>query len=172
MNNTHKYALTYYGDDVLRQKALPIEKIDDSILELADEMTRIMYESQGVGLAGPQAGVALDIFTADVGDELYVCINPKFIAKSEKKDICEEGCLSIPDVGVMIERSTEVEIEYMNLDGQIVREKFTGLMARAVQHEMDHLAGRMIIDYMGTVDRELNRKKLRSIAQKSKRKLL
>ena len=72
----------------------------------------------------------------------------------------------------MIERSTEVEIEYMNLDGQIVREKFTGLMARAVQHEMDHLAGRMIIDYMGTVDRELNRKKLRSIAQKSKRKLL
>ena len=168
----HKYELTYYGDDVLRHKAAPVEKVDDSIIELAQEMARIMYESQGVGLAGPQAGVSLDIFVADVGDELYVCMNPKITDRSEEKELCEEGCLSIPEVGVMIERPTEVEIEYMNLDGQVVRERFKGLMARAVQHEMDHLAGRLIIDYMGLVDRELIRKKLRSIAQKSKRRLL
>lgn len=167
-----RYNLTYYGNDVLRQHTALIEQIDDDLFDLVDSMARIMYESQGVGLAGPQVGVLKRIVTIDIGDELEVFLNPQIMSRGEEIDLYEEGCLSLPEITVAIERPTSLVVNYMDLDGNQIEREIKGFLARVVQHECDHLDGKMIIDYMGAIDRELNRKKLRKIAKKFNRKLM
>ncbi len=166
------YDLVYYGSDVLRRQTRPFDAVDEDVVDLAEEMARVMYENKGVGLAGPQVGVDRRIILVDVGDELHVLVNPEILAWGPENEFFEEGCLSLPEVTVMVERPTSVVVEYLDLDNQKQRQEYGGLLARVVQHEMDHLSGKLIIDYMGVADRELLKKKLRSISRKNDPKIL
>jgi len=148
--------IRYYGDPVLRRHTAPIRRFDRELARLAREMLDTMYARKGVGLAGPQVGVQRQIFVLDVSedrDRPQVILNPR-IVRREGKETDEEGCLSIPGLHVEVERAEAVEIEYQDLDGNLHTELGSGLWARAVQHEKDHLDGRLIVDYMSSEERD------------------
>ena len=140
------------GDKVLSSKAKPVEKITNEIKNFIDDLTYTMYERDGVGLAAPQVGKSLRIFVIDVNwtetgkKNPIVCINPKFL-KMTGSATNEEGCLSIPDVYVDVKRPSYVLFEATNLKGKRFRlESNDDLLARALQHEYDHLDGILFVD--------------------------
>lgn len=135
------------GDPVLRAGTVKVK--DPSIKEVQDlilSMIETMKANNGVGLAAPQVGSNLRLCVIQVDGELYVLINPKMTAKSTKKVISEEGCLSIPGEFFPISRSSEVQVRYINQDGKASKIKGSDLLARALQHELDHLDGILILD--------------------------
>ncbi len=138
--------ITRFPEAVLSKPAQPIEKIDDSIRLLAERMKDIMVEHQGVGLAGPQAGVNLQIFVASPNgtkEDAKVYINPQ-IEPAGTLDTMEEGCLSLPNIYGKIARYTQCTVKALDLDGNCFIEVGQGLLARIFQHEFDHLQGMMI----------------------------
>jgi peptide deformylase len=151
MTDYSKCSITHYPTPVLRERAKPIETIDDSIHVLADRMIDIMVETKGVGLAGPQAGVNLRIFVVSVDgtkESAKVYINPTI--KPEGKVVAnEEGCLSLPGIYGNINRYSKCTVTATDLDGNEFTEVGEGLLARAFQHEYDHLEGTMIKDRLG-----------------------
>ena len=135
------------GDEVLREKALPIEEINDEIRELAREMLVVMKDTDGIGLAGPQVGVSKRIFVVNADDGVdRVFINPQIIGTST--EICgyEEGCLSIPGVYENVNRPERITIQAQNENGRRITMEAEGLLARVIQHEYDHLEGVLFID--------------------------
>lgn len=162
-----KLQLRFYGDPVLRTPARPIEKVDDDIRRLAKDMIETMHAETGIGLAAQQVGetraicvvnVPARMDTNDDGERLHphvemplILINPEIISHSDVLECADEGCLSFPDISAPVRRPEEVEVEYLGLDGQTARIRLRGLVGRAVQHEMDHLAGRLIVDHMSPV---------------------
>ena len=145
-----KCRLTKYPAQVLTQPAKPVGQIDDNIRQLADKMVDIMLQAGGVGLAGPQAGVGLSIFvvSADATREnAKVYINPA-ISVSGGQVVCEEGCLSLPAVFGRIKRYKNCTVTATGLDGNEFTEEAEGLIARAFQHEYDHLEGILITSRM------------------------
>jgi peptide deformylase len=148
-----------YPDPVLRKKATPVKVFDDDLRKLVDDMVETMYAEPGVGLAAPQIGVSLRLLVTDITvgekpDALIVLANPKIVSSSGRV-IEEEGCLSIPDIRAEIPRAEFVEIRGWNLDQQEVSLKGRGYLARAFQHEMDHLDGILIWDRMSKIQREI-----------------
>lgn len=148
-----------YPDPVLRKKAAPVKAFDDALRKLVEDMVETMYDEPGVGLAAPQIGVSLRLFVADITvgekpDSLVVLANPKIVAASGRL-IEEEGCLSVPGVRADIPRAESVEIRGINLDQKEVSLKGRGYLARAFQHEMDHLDGILIWDRMSKIQREV-----------------
>jgi peptide deformylase len=148
-----------YPDPVLRKKAAPVKIIDDNLRKLVDDMVDTMYAEPGVGLAAPQIGVSLRLLVTDITvgekpDSLIVLVNPKIVSTSGRV-IEEEGCLSIPDIRAEIPRAESVEIHGWDLDQQEVGVKGRGYLARAFQHEMDHLDGILIWDRMSKIQREV-----------------
>lgn len=134
-----------YGDDILRKKSRKVEKVDGRLRQLLDDMAETMYANDGVGIAGPQVGVLRRIITVDVGQGLYKLINPELISYAgEQVDV--EGCLSIPDVHGEVKRPENVVVEAMNEKGEKIRITASGLLARALCHEMDHLDGILFTD--------------------------
>ncbi|MDU2065938.1 MAG: peptide deformylase [Sporomusaceae bacterium] len=133
------------GDKVLKEIALPVEKIDKKLKQLLDNMADTMYAADGVGLAAPQVGVSLRVVVIDVGDGLIELINPVIIAK-EGEEVGPEGCLSVPGVCGEVKRFASVTVEALNRQGKKVRYQGTGLLSRAFQHEIDHLDGILFID--------------------------
>lgn len=133
------------GDVVLKQQAQPIARIDKKIRTLLDDMAETMYKANGVGLAAPQIGEAIQVVVIDVGDGLLELINPE-IVRMEGKEIDSEGCLSVPQIYGDVERATKVSVKYLNRQGKHHRITATGLLARCLQHEIDHLHGRLFID--------------------------
>ena len=151
--NVENCCLTQYPSSVLNEKAQPIEKIDDTIRQLADRMIDIMIEARGVGLAGPQAGVNLRIFVVSVDgtrENARVYINPT-IEPFGPVVAENEGCLSLPGVGGQVKRHLHCKVTATDLDGHEFTEEGTDLLARAFQHEFDHLEGVMIKDRLGAV---------------------
>ena len=143
--------LTQYPQPVLSNPALPVDRIDDSIRQLAERMIDIMVENKGVGLAGPQAGVNLRIFVVSIDgtkENARVYINPEIETSGEIVEN-EEGCLSLPGIYGKIRRFSHCKVTATGLDGKRFTEEGTGLLARAFQHEHDHLEGRMIKDRLG-----------------------
>ncbi|MBP2626440.1 MAG: Peptide deformylase [Firmicutes bacterium] len=138
------------GDKILKEKAQPVIKIDKKIKKLLDEMAETMDNADGVGLAAPQVGVSLRVIIIDVGEGLIELINP-VITKSEGSERGNEGCLSIPGVFGEVERYTEVTVEGLNRFGKKVNITGTGLLARALQHEIDHLEGILFIEKAQTI---------------------
>lgn len=135
------------GEDVLRQKALPVEHINDDIRSLAEQMFTAMQENNGIGLAAPQVGMSLRLFVVDTGDGVKrVFINPQIIETSEKTSLYEEGCLSIPKVYEKIERPEKVKVQAFDEKGTPFTLDADGLLARVIQHEYDHLDGVLFID--------------------------
>jgi peptide deformylase len=157
---------------VLGQKAKPVEEIDDSIRALADKMTDIMVQLKGVGLAGPQAGVALRIFVASsdgTKKNAKVYINP-VITPSGKLGTDEEGCLSLPGIWGKIRRYSKCSIKAKGLDGKEFSEEAQGLLARIFQHECDHLDGTLVADKLSAVAKIGARKKLKQLREEYEQK--
>jgi peptide deformylase len=135
-----------YGDTVLRMQAREVESFDDDLRRLVERMTALMHEASGVGLAATQVGVLRRLFVfVDEGED-RVLVNPTITKKSKETELDDEGCLSLRDVLVPVERPTSVTIEGLDADGQPVTLELEPPSSRVVQHELDHLDGVLIID--------------------------
>jgi len=135
-----------YPSSVLRKRCEEIKELNEEIKELARDMLETMYKHQGIGLAGPQVGVTKRIIVIDVGKGPLVLINPRIEEKSKESDYLLEGCLSLPKIYVKVKRAREIVVSGLDEQGQPVKFKARGLTARAIQHEIDHLSGVLIID--------------------------
>jgi peptide deformylase len=138
------------GDKRLLKKSKRVAKIDDSIRELAKNLIITMKSSGGVGLAAPQCGILKQVIIVLMNEEPKVLINPEIIFESEDKVTEEEGCLSFSGQFYPIPRAKEVTVKYKNLSGYPIRESHTGLVARILQHEIDHLHGIVFKTYLDT----------------------
>ena len=141
------------GDPVLKEKAKPVAKITKTVRSLLDNMVQTMQEADGVGLAAPQVGVSLRAVVIDVGEGLIELINPQIVA-SEGCETGTEGCLSIPGMYGDVERFTAVTVQGMDRHGAPITVQGSGLLARALQHEIDHLEGVLFIERAQSVFRE------------------
>ena len=170
-----------YGDSVLKKKAVNVDKHHLNLKELISDMWETMYAAHGVGLAAPQIGESLRLFIVDgspfaqdksLGYEeqqklrtfIKVFINPEIISYNGLKESFNEGCLSIPDVREDVTRVSAIEIVYYNEQFQKVEEEITGLAARIVQHEFDHIEGILFTDKLGTLKKKLLKPKLTQIS--------
>ncbi|MDD6135284.1 MAG: peptide deformylase [Selenomonadaceae bacterium] len=142
------------GDPVLKEICAPVEKIDKQLKKLMDDMAETMYESNGVGIAAPQIGKAIRLVIIDCQDEhgLLELINP-VITFREGTEADTEGCLSVPDIYGEVERAAKVKVEFTNRRGKKQRVTATGLLARCIQHELDHLEGQLFIDIAQSIHR-------------------
>ncbi len=152
-------------DPVLRKKCQRVDNIDDSLVKLTEDMIETMYDASGLGLAANQIGVSSDLFVIDVGivhekRDPVVIINP-VITASEDEVLGEEGCLSIPDIFAEIKRAQHVEVKGYDLNGNEVRYEAEGILARAFQHEMDHLKGSLFWDNLSKVKRDILKRKFK-----------
>ncbi len=146
------FKLVLYPDEVLRKPSQEIKTIDERLHGLIKAMAEIMYTNNGIGLAAPQVGYLSRVIVADVGDGLLTLINPEIISK-DGDDFKEEGCLSLPGISVGINRPIKIKVKAIRPDEKEVVLNLEGLKARVVQHEIDHLNGRLIIDYASTLQR-------------------
>lgn len=165
-----KCKMTHYPDPVLGKKARPVETIDESIHELVDKMTEIMFANAGIGLAGPQAGVDLQIFIISLTgkqEDVRVYINPK-VEQTGPMEAAEEGCLSVPGVYTKVRRSKSCRVTATDLEGKEFTEEAEDLYARCLQHEYDHLQGMTIAKKMGSAARIAHRKQLKKLEAKYK----
>jgi peptide deformylase len=161
-----------FGDDVLHAPALPVEAITPDIERIVDDMIETMYAAPGIGLAAPQIGVARRIFVVDLSlghdpNALLVMINPEFVER-DGMQLEEEGCLSLPGFNATVVRPARAVVKGLDRTGREYRQEATGLLARAFQHEMDHLEGTLFVDRLRGIKRDLIVKKIRKMARAGK----
>ena len=157
-----KMTVLKYPDERLRKVAQPIAKVDDSIRAVIDDMFETMYDEQGVGLAATQVDVHQRLFVADCSEdqnEPLVFINPEII-KAEGHFKNDEGCLSFPGVYAKVERAETITVKALDKNGEEFSMNAEGLLAICIQHEIDHLNGKLFVDYLSPLKRERIRKKL------------
>lgn len=162
-----KCRITRYPAPVLRTKAAPVEKIDDTIRRLVEKMTDIMFENKGMGLAAPQAGVSLRLFiiTLDGAREnVRAYVNPTVTPHGEM-ETKEEGCLSVPGIWAKIRRYKQATVTATDLDGSPFTEEAEDLYARCLQHEYDHIEGTVIVNRMSQTARIANRRQLKKLTE-------
>ena len=135
-----------FGDPVLKTRAAPVETFDDSLARLTEDMLATMRENDGVGLAANQVGRLKRVLVASVEDEDYVIVNPVLSDISETTERSQEGCLSIPGINVDVDRPTAVTVTGQNASGEPLRIEAQDMLARVLQHEVDHLDGVLILD--------------------------
>ena len=166
-----------YPDPILRRKAREIEKIDSATRELAHQMVETLIAKRGYGLAAPQVGVLKRLIIVDVDSEsshdFHILINPRILEVSEERVLGVEGCLSIPGVEAEVERALSVKVSAINIDSEPVELEKSELVARVLQHEIDHLDGVLFIDYLSDAKRlmllkEYERKKREKRKEKAK----
>lgn len=180
-------------DPLLRQVSKPVERIDDDTLKLLDDMLATMYDAPGIGLAGVQIGVPLRVVTVDVGvpeesededapadetsieerrkikrkpDPLFL-INPEILQQSDERSVYEEGCLSIPEYYAEVERPASCKVSYLDRDAKKQIIEADGLLSTCLQHEIDHLDGKLFIDYLSKLKRDMVIRKFTKIAKQS-----
>lgn len=159
-------SIRFYGDRVLREKAQPVENIDGKVVKLLSDMREIMHAASGVGLAGNQVGIPLQLVTLvnpETGEDLLL-VNPCIQSLGEEKEVAEEGCLSLPQVFSKVERPRKVTVKAFTPSGKEVVMEAEGFLARILQHEIDHLQGVLFIDRLAPHRRLLIAGKLRKIA--------
>ena len=155
------------GDDVLREKCTPVKEFDSSLKMLPDAMLDELLEADGVGLAAPQIGIAQRFFVVDIRDgKRYVFINPEIVETSMEKGPYEEGCLSIPGVYHDVIRPLRVKIQARDAKGKLFNLDADGMLARVIQHEYDHLDGKLFIDHLSEEEKN---KMLKAYEKKQKR---
>jgi len=158
-----------YGDPILRKKAEPVNEFDGLLKDFSEQMKNDMYASNGVGLAAPQVGRSIRLVVVDATggeQEPYVVINPEITYLSEQQSDYDEGCLSIPDITLTITRPAIVSVRAQDEEGnEYTIEKADGLLARALQHEIDHLDGILFVDRASPVRRQLISGKLKKLAK-------
>lgn len=164
-----------HPDPRLKKVATPVATVDADLRRLADDMLETMYHAPGIGLAAPQIAVMSRMLVMDCAKEddatpePMVLINPEVVWTSEERNVYEEGCLSIPEQYAEVERPTEVEVTWTDLDGQAKRERFDGLWATCVQHEIDHLDGKLFIDYLKPLKRQMITRKMQKLKREMAR---
>ncbi|MDM9996409.1 peptide deformylase [Bartonella henselae] len=162
--------LVIVPDPILREISKPVEYIDSAVQKLADDMLETMYHAQGVGLAAIQIGIPLRMLVLDVSrnDEQknpLVIINPEVLWLSDERNIYKEGCLSIPEYFAEVERPKRLCVRYQNREGKQTEIEADDLLATCLQHEIDHLNGRLFIDYLSKIKRDMVIRKLKKRAK-------
>ena len=160
-----------FPDPRLRTVAKPVEVVDDALRSLIDNMIETMYAASGVGLAANQVGISSRLIVVDLGfreekHDPLIIVNP-VITASEEEQTGQEGCLSIPEVFADVKRFLRVEVKGVDLDGKDVRLEADGFLARAFQHEMDHLEGKLFWDMLGKVRRDMLKRKFKKILKET-----
>jgi peptide deformylase len=153
-------------DPILRKISDPVENIDRAVVKLMDDMLETMYDAPGIGLAAIQVGIPKRIIVIDASDDEekpkpLAMVNPEIIALGQTTRLYEEGCLSIPDIRVDIERPETVTVRYIDRHGKQQELAADGLLATAIQHELDHLDGQLIIDFLSRLKRDIIIKKFK-----------
>ncbi len=157
-----KLAILEFPDPRLRKTATPVNSVDDALRNLIDDMLETMYAAPGIGLAASQVDVHKRLLVADVsakGDEPHALINPVILEK-DGIQVSEEGCLSVPGYYEEVERAEHIRVRYQDRNGEEVETEMEGLLADCVQHEIDHLDGKLFVDYISEAKRSRIRKRL------------
>jgi peptide deformylase len=161
-----------WGDPVLREKARPIDSIDDEVRRLAEDMLETLADAEGVGLAGPQVGASRRIIIVhpaprdgEPREEARVLLNPDVVERGGPQVGAEEGCLSIPGIYETVKRPERVRVRALDLEGKSVEIDASGIVARILQHEIDHLDGVLFVDRVGPMRRALLRRRLRELQE-------
>ena len=155
-----------FPDSRLRTVAKPVEQVDDALRELIDDMFETMYEAPGIGLAATQVNVHKRLVVIDVSEDRsqpLVFINPEFDTLTEELDQYQEGCLSVPGFYENVERPQRVRVKALGRDGEPFEMICEGLLAVCIQHECDHLNGKLFVDYLSTLKRDRIKKKLEKL---------
>lgn len=159
--------ILHFPDTKLRQKAVPVVEVDDEIRTLVDDMFETMYAAPGIGLAAVQVNVLKRVITIDISEEKdqpNCFINPQIIASSGEEEL-EEGCLSVPGIYENVTRAEKITVQYLDRDGKSVELEADGLLAVCIQHEIDHLDGKLFVDYLSEMKRNRIRKKMEKLRQ-------
>lgn len=161
-----------YGDDTLQQKTSDVHAITPDIQHLIDDMIDTMYAAPGVGLAAPQIGVPFRIFVVDVSvgrdpEGLIIMVNPEFVSR-DGMQLEEEGCLSVPGFEATVVRPMHAIVKGLDRNGREHQREGTGLLARAFQHEMDHLDGKLFIDHLRGIKRDVIVRRIRKLTRAGK----
>ncbi|MEQ9007689.1 MAG: peptide deformylase [Ekhidna sp.] len=167
------FPIVLYGDPVLKKKASEVAEGDESVKDFVESMYETMYEAQGVGLAAPQVGESIRVFVVDTtpmedeeeGGLKQAFINPVMIEEIGEEWAFEEGCLSIPGVRADVNRKPQIKIEYYDENWELHEETFDGLKARVIQHEYDHIEGKLFTDYLTPFKKRLLKGKLANISK-------
>lgn len=164
-----------HPDPRLKKLCDPVAEVTPDMGKLAEDMLQTMYDAPGIGLAAPQIGVTKRLIVMDCvkgeneSPRPLVLFNPEITWVSEELSTYDEGCLSIPDQYAEVQRPAEVRVRWMGLDGKSQEEQFTGLWATCVQHEIDHLNGKLFIDYLGPLKRQLITRKMEKLKRERAR---
>ncbi len=157
-----KLTILEFPDPRLRRRATDVESVDDTLRQLIDDMFETMYDAPGIGLAATQVDVHRRLLVADVSsekDDPWALINP-VILERDGVEVTEEGCLSVPGFYEEVERSGHIQVRFLDREGAEVEAEFTGLLAVCVQHEIDHLDGKLFVDYLSEAKRQRIRRRL------------
>jgi peptide deformylase len=165
--------LRFYGDPILRKVCDPVTVFDADLRAFAEAMIETMFREQGIGLAGPQVGVRKRVIVAlrmrdpeDAEAQPVALVNPKVTSRSRETWIFEEGCLSLPEIRGEVMRVERATVHYQDLEGKAQEIEAEGMFARILLHEIDHLDGRLFIDYLSAARKSLLKPKLREIASR------
>lgn len=156
-----------FGDIVLRKIAKPVGRITDQHRQILSQMAKTMYADSGIGLAAPQVGFSLQLIVVDIGEGLYKLVNPKIVKKQGHQSI-REGCLSVPGVCIKVKRAKEVWVQAQDVDGRLMEIQAKDLFACVIQHEIDHLKGKLIIDHASFLEKLRIKRKLAALKTKDK----
>ena len=159
--------ILHFPDPRLRQKAEPVADVNDEIRTIVDDMFETMYEAPGIGLAAVQVNVLKRMITIDISEDKSqpLCfINPEIVQSSGTEEM-EEGCLSVPGIYEMVSRAEQITVRYLDRDGKTVELEAEGLLAVCIQHEIDHLDGKLFVDYLSEMKRSRIRKKMEKLRQ-------
>ena len=154
--------ILHFPDPKLRQKAVVVDDVNDDIRSLVDDMFETMYTAPGIGLAAVQVNVLKRVIVIDISEDKSqpLCFINPIIVQSSGREVMEEGCLSVPGIYEMVSRAEEVTVRYQDRDGKTVELKAEGLLAVCIQHEIDHLDGKLFVDYLSEMKRKRIRKKM------------
>jgi peptide deformylase len=152
-------------DPVLKAKAKPVDRVDDELRQMMDDMLDTMYDAPGIGLAAPQIGISKRVIVVDIAQEnepkaALRMVNPELVWVSDEDATYEEGCLSVPEHYADVVRPAEIRVRYLDQDGKQQELQANGLLATVIQHEMDHLDGVLFIDHLSSLKRNMILRKL------------
>jgi len=159
-----------FGDPALRRKSVSVNRITVRHRDILSKMSQLMYEDSGIGLAAPQVGINECMIVADIGEGLFKLINPR-VVKKEGSQALEEGCLSVPGVCIKVKRAKKVLVAAQDESGKPVKIEAQGLFACVLQHEIDHLKGKLIVDYAGVLNKMKIAARLKKLKELSKHEL-
>ena len=169
-------SILVHPDPRLKKLCEPVAEITPDLRQLADDMLETMYDAPGIGLAAPQVGVTRRLIVMDCikngPPEPLVLVNPQVLWASEERSVYDEGCLSIPEQYAEVERPAEVQVRWTDLEGKVQERQFAGIWATCVQHEIDHLDGKLFIDYLGPLKRQMITRKMQKMKRERAREPL